>query len=325
MYTLVTGAAGFIGGHLCRSLLEDGARVVGIDNFDQPDPTGRKRLTVKQLSDYAGFRFCEADVRQLNGIAPGAVEAVVHLAARAGVRQSIQQPLQYAAINVGGTAGVLEWCWRRGVKRVVVASSSSIYGHMPLGPATEDRMPNPRSPYAASKLATEHLCRSWARQAGARVMALRFFSVYGPAQRPDQAMSRFAQALLNGEPLRIRGDGTSERDYTHVRDVVAAILAALQWADGSPGFEVVNVGSGCPVRLNWVCERMAGEFGVRQPAVMRESWHRAEALRTHADLTKARNTLGYHPRVSLADGLREFVNWSERTYGGQRIPAARAS
>ena len=321
---VVTGAAGFIGTHASAGLLAQGWHVVGVDNFDPYYPRWLKERALAPLLAHRDFRFAEADVRDpaaLERLLSGAA-AVVHLAARPGVRDSVGHAAAYRQSNVRATGSVLEACVRAGVRRVVYASSSSVYGRG-LPPFAETAaLPRPTSPYAAGKQEGEQLCGRFAERCGLRVAVLRLFSVYGPGQRPDQVLHRFAGLLRAGRPLPIFGDGRSERDYTYVGDVARAVTAALRWtaADGG-AVEVCNVGAGHPVRLDRLIALLSGALGVR-PTIAPQPVHPADAPRTCADIGRARRVLGWAPETTLEAGIVEFVRWYEVLYGREPITAA---
>ena len=265
------------------------------------------------------FRFVEADVCDLRATTPAiaGTDVLVHLAARAGVRASVTDPASYVAINVTGTQTVLDAASRAGVRRVVFASSSSVYGDAPL-PFTETWSGGTaRSPYATTKRAGEELCARSAREHGLRIAALRLFSVYGPGQRPDQAVHRFARALSTGRVITRFGDGSTSRDYTYVDDVVAGIMRSVDWtaAHGS-AYEVFNIGSGRAVELDRLIDLLARGLGVA-PCVRTGVGHPADVAHTLADLRKAGRMLGYAPRVSVDDGITAFLSWFEVAYGRQ--------
>jgi UDP-glucuronate 4-epimerase len=315
---VVTGAAGFIGSHACAALLAHGWDVVGIDNFDPYYARAIKTRSLGALADAPGFRFIEADVRDREAVEPWmrGADAVVHLAARAGVRPSVRDPVSCVTINVGGTAAVLDTMRRAGVKRLVLGSSASVYGEgVPL-PTPEDRTPLwPASPYGASKRGAEVLCTAFTPLASLRVAILRLFSVYGPRQRPDQAIFRFTEAMMGGAAVERLGDGTSARDYTHVDDVVDALRAAVTWTAGAaPACETFNVGSGRPVTLDRLIATLGAALGL-MPAVQAAPAAPADVRCTYADVAKAQRLLGFAPRVRFEDGINDFVEWFEVAYG----------
>ncbi len=321
---VVTGAAGFVGAQLCRALLDRGWQVAGVDNFDPFYPRWLKERALGPLLARPAFSFVEADARdaaELGRLLDGAASAV-HLAARAGVRDSWGRAAAYRDLNVGATGAVLEACARSGVRRVVYASSSSVYGRSRSPFRETGRLPQPASPYAASKRDGEALCRRFAQRQGMRIAVLRLFSVYGPGQRPDQALHRFARLAVEGRSLPLYGDGSSERDYTYVGDVARAMIAALQWSQGAePVAECFNVGTGRATRLDRLVALLADSLGV-SPGLEWQPPHPADAARTQADVTRARQVLGWAPQVTLEAGMAEFVHWHQAVYGYETLSAS---
>jgi len=314
----VTGAAGFIGSHICRRLLDRGDTVVGIDNFDPYYDRNVKEERLVALLDRTGFGLVEIDVRhggQLRDVLDGA-EALIHLAARPGVRPSFADPGLYLDVNAGGTVSVLEAAAAVGVSRVVFASSSSVYGDLPGGTLREDAPDlRPISPYAASKRAAELFCQVLAEPLGQTVAALRLFTVYGPAQRPDQAVARFAADLSAGRPIRLFGDGSAERDCTFVDDAVEGIVRALDWTRGRrAGCKIVNIGSGVAVTVSRLIDLVAEALEV-SPRIVEEPSALGDVRRTLADLERARTLLGYRPTVPIEQGISAFVDWFRGHYG----------
>lgn len=317
---LVTGAAGFIGAHVSRTLLGCGLPVIGLDNFDPFYDRDVKHEVIAALEDQGGFVFFEGDVRDDRVLASAldGVETVVHLAARAGVRESLVDPRPYASVNIDGTVSVLRACHRAGIRRLVFASSSSVYGDGTAAPSPEEGpCDRPASPYAATKRLGELWCRRFVRTAGFRVAVLRLFTVYGPGQRPDLAIHRFTRLLAAQRPIPQFGDGTTERDYTHVDDVVAGVLAAIEWTrDERPAFEVFNLGDSNPVRLDRVIRLIGKAVGVG-PRTEIHPRVAGDVSRTWADITKARRVLGFQPRVPVEIGIPQFVRWYEEVDGRQ--------
>lgn len=303
MKILLTGGAGFIGSHLLERLLERGDDVAIVDDFnDFYDPAIKRR----NLASRGSFRLYERDIREAaDVVAAERPDAVVHLAARAGVRPSLENPSLYESVNVGGTLALLEACRRAGVGRFLFASSSSVYGDAPV-PFREDFEPlQPVSPYGVTKLLGEHYVRIYANLHGIRATCLRFFTVYGPRQRPDMAIHTFTAALLADREIPFYGDGSTERDYTHITDILQGILAAL---DRPEPFEVYNLGESRTVSLARLVE-LLGELTGRTPRIRRLPEQPGDARRTFASIEKARARLGYDPHVPLEEGLREFVRW----------------
>lgn len=315
---LVTGAAGFIGGHCSQALTQAGYEVVGLDNFDPFYDRRIKEEAVRGLEKRQGFTFLEGDIRVPADVerALDGVTAVLHLAARAGVRPSIEQPVLYSSINVEGTTQLLEASRRAGVTRFVFGSSSSVYGDATPVPFVESAPAvDPISPYAATKRAGELICRVYWHLYGMRIAALRFFTVYGPRQRPDLAIHKFTRLVSRGQAIEQYGDGVSARDYTHVDDIVAGVLGAIRWTErDEPAFEVFNLGESRTVTLSRLIELIGGALG-RQPEVRRIAPQPGDVRQTYADITKARTLLGYDPRVAIEDGIRDFVQWYRAHYG----------
>ena len=309
MRVLVTGGAGFIGAHLCARLLERGDEVSALDSFEPFHPERLKRRAVAPLLT-RGLRLFEVDVRDAPGLTrsleEARPEAVVHLAALTGVPPSLELPAEYADVNVRGTAVVLEACRRASVRRFVLGSSSSVYGHEAQLPFRETaRIDRPSSPYAASKAAAELLARTFHDLYGGESVVLRLFSVYGPRQRPDLVIHRFARRMLAGQTIPFVGDGASRRDYTHVADIVCGILAAL---DRPLRWDVVNLGAGQSTSLDELVRLLEGALGVPARLDPRPA-QQGDMQRTQADLGHAARVLGYAPVISLPEGLRGFAEW----------------
>jgi UDP-glucuronate 4-epimerase len=317
---LVTGAAGFIGSNVCEALVAQGHEVIGVDNFDPFYPRAVKEQNIAALRRQRAFRLVEADVTRDPVPIEGAA-AVLHLAAKPGVRPSLEDPAAYMEANVTGTARVLEAARRGGVGRVVLGSSSSVYGDTTPPPFAEDAPAvAPISPYAASKRAAELLTYAYAHLYPIRVVVLRFFTVYGPRQRPDLAIHRFTDLIARGLPVRMHGDGSTERDYTYISDAVGGILAALTRTEGEGegegGFEVLNIGGGARVRLDRLIALIGAALG-REPRIERHPDQPGDVRLTAADLRRVERALGYRPRVGIEEGIRNFVRWYEETHGRQ--------
>ena len=316
---LVTGAAGFIGSHVAERLVARGDEVVGLDNFDDFYERGVKEANVAALSRQPAFRLIEGDVRDASLVA-GLVEAdtvVVHLAARAGVRPSLEQPALYASVNIEGTAVLLEAVRRAGGRRIVFGSSSSVYGDSAPVPFAEDWPALvPISPYAATKRAGELLCTAFAQLYGLRIMALRFFTVYGPRQRPDLAIHKFTRLIAEGRPVPFYGDGTTERDYTYIDDIVQGVAAAVDWtaAEGEGVVEIVNLGESRTTTLDALVGHIARAVG-REPRLERLPAQPGDVRRTCADVRKAARLLGYRPTTTVEAGIPRFVRWYEGVHG----------
>jgi len=304
MNVLVTGGAGFIGSHLVQRLLASGREVTVLDDFnDYYDPS------IKRANVAEGARLVEGDIRDAKALAAAfqtKPDAVVHLAARAGVRPSLEQPDLYASVNISGTFALLEACRRHQVRKFVFASSSSVYGDADRVPFRED-LPDPRpvSPYGVSKQAGEHAVLLYHRLHGLRTSALRFFTVYGPRQRPDMAIHKFARLILDGKEVPVFGDGTSQRDYTYVDDAVGGILGALGRDDG---FEVYNIGESRTVGLNELVALLEKSLG-KSARIKKLPDQPGDVKRTYADISKAKANLGYAPSTPIEEGIAKFCEW----------------
>ncbi len=309
---LVTGAAGFIGSHLSERLLAEGFCVVGLDSFTDYYPRRDKEANLASLraAPPEQFRFVEGDLRTLDLaalIARENIRYIFHNAGQAGVRPSWGQHFEeYVNRNILATQALLEACRNVDLARFVFASSSSVYGDAEKFPTSEDELPRPVSPYGVTKLAAEHLCLLYAKQFRLPVVALRYFSVYGPRQRPDMAFRIFIRALLGDEPLRILGDGEQTREFTYVGDIVEANLLAARAPEVSG--RVYNIGGGSQVTVNATVELLRELTGV-QPRVEYKPRAPGDHRNGAADITRAQRDLNYAPRVTLAEGLRRQVEW----------------
>lgn len=315
---LVTGAAGFIGSHLVEALVHQGDEVIGIDNFDPFYPRRMKERNMAGFVALPGFTFHELDLLDTDALRSHLTRdtVIVHLAAKAGVRPSLADPVGYARVNVTGTASVAEAARRAGVSRILFGSSSSVYGDSTPAPFREDAVAmEPVSPYAATKRGGELLLGSVAPVYGFRVASLRFFTVYGPRQRPDLAIHAFTRRMLANEPITLFGDGTQARDYTYCDDIIAGVLAALRWsADAPVGVEHFNLGGNRSVPTGAMVEEISGALGIR-PTIQWAPMQPGDVQQTSADLTKSGAVLGYAPRVPFPEGIRRFVAWFRETHG----------
>ncbi len=311
MTILVTGGAGFIGSHLCEHLLANGHRVICLDNFDHFYAPSIKEQNIAASLGHSLFNLVRGDIRDQvvlkNIFQENTVDCVVHLAAKAGVRPSIQQPLDYMDVNVNGTVTLLEAMHQAGVRRFVFGSSSSIYGNQTKIPFSEtDDVSQPISPYAASKHSGELLCHVYHHLYGMEVACLRFFTVYGPRQRPDLAIHKFTQLALSGQPIPLYGDGGTRRDYTFVADIVRGIEQVVEMP--GLGYEIINLGGGQPVTLFEMVKAVEQALG--QPlAINFLEKQPGDVEQTHADIRKANALFGYQPSISLLEGVRRFVEW----------------
>lgn len=310
---LITGGAGFIGSHLSQRLLQEGKNLAIVDSLDDFYPAELKRRNLGEIKISGDFQHFSVDIRDPEKLRDAFTtfkpDVVIHLAARGGVRPSFTQPEAYTSINVLGTTQVLEVSRRSGVQRLIFASSSSVYGHSSRAPFKEDDpITRPLSVYAATKVAGEAMAFTYSHAYRLPVVCLRLFTAYGPRQRPDLAISKFGRLILSGEEVPIFGDGSLQRDYTYVDDIVDGIVRSVQ----APGmFEVFNIGNSSPVSVDAMVTTLAAALG--KPA------HRkylpapaGEMLLTHADPTKANKILGYSPKVSFEEGIRRFAEWLKR-------------
>jgi UDP-glucuronate 4-epimerase len=315
---LVTGAAGFIGSHLVQALVTQGSEVVGLDNFDPFYPRTMKERNLAEVGSRSGFLFREQDLLDVPALrvllTPETV--IVHLAAKAGVRPSLADPVGYARANVTGTAAVLEAARQAGVSRIVFGSSSSVYGDSTPVPFREDAVAIvPVSPYAATKRAGELFLSSVAPIYGFKAASLRFFTVYGPRQRPDLAIHSFARKMAEGKTLTLFGDGTQARDYTYCDDIVAGVLAAIDWtATARVGVETFNLGGNRSIPTEAMVAEIARALGV-EPRIEWAPMQPGDVQQTAADLTKSAAVLGYAPRTPFSEGIRRFIQWFREAYG----------
>ena len=306
---LLTGGAGFIGSHVAERLLARGDRVVVLDNFNDFYDPALKRRNAAAL-EAAGAEVVTCDIRDRERVRElferGRFDALVHLAALAGVRPSVEDPLAYADVNVQGTLVLLEELRKRPQTRFVFASSSSVYGANERVPFREDdEIHHPVSPYAATKRAGELLCWTYHHLFGIQTACLRFFTVYGPRQRPEMAIAKFVRAVLAGKPIPFYGDGTTRRDYTYIDDIVQGVVAAL---DRCAGYEIYNLGESQTTSLSELVEQIGAVCG-RAPVLDRQPLQPGDVLITFADVSKARAQLGYQPTTPVAEGLRRYVAW----------------
>lgn len=310
MKVLVTGAAGFIGSHLCEALVEARHEVIGIDNFDTFYSREIKMSNLAALMDNSLFTLKEGDIRKIDEYGIDGCDVVVHLAAKAGVLPSLKSPQEYVSVNVNGTQSILEWMRAKGVKKYVFASSSSIYGNNKKIPFKEtDNVDHPISVYAATKKSCELLNHTYHQLFGIDTVNLRFFTVYGPRQRPDLAINKFMTSIQNQQPITMYGDGSSARDYTYVSDTISGILGAVDWVLKKDGvFETFNLGNHSPVALKDLIQGIEESIGTKAKIVQMEM-QPGDVDITYADIEKASKYLNYVPQVSIHEGLGRYVKW----------------
>jgi len=306
----VTGGAGFIGSNLTDKLLSEGNSVIVIDNFDNFYDRKIKENNLMNALSYNNFKLIEGDIRDKNILAKifseNKIDIVFQLAAKVGVRPSIKEPELFFEVNVNGTLNILEAMKRYGVKKLIFASSSSIYGNNKKVPFSEkDNVDLPISPYAATKKACELLNYTYHHLYGFNIYNLRFFTVYGPRQRPDLAIHKFAQLILTGEPIPVFGNGNTSRDYTYIDDIIQGIMSAIKKVKG---YEIINIGESKTITLSnliAIIENTVGEKAI----VNRLPIQPGDVEKTFADISKAKQLLGYNPKTNIEDGIKKFVEW----------------
>ena len=310
---LITGGAGFIGSNLIRRLLSvpGEARVTCVDNFDPFYPRSMKEFNLSTFRDNPDFKLIEADLAEtsadnLNRMLPDGIDVIVHLAAKAGVRPSILDPLAYQRANVIGLQNLLDFARTRGIEQFVFSSSSSVYGINDHYPWKEDEQLMPISPYAMTKLAGEMLGHVYHKLYGIRFIALRFFTVYGPGQRPDLAIHKFTKAIIDGAPITVFGDGSTSRDYTFVNDTVQGIIGGINYKES--GFEIINLGNNYTVSLSELISGIEKVTG-KEAIIKRMPEQPGDVPRTFADISRAKKLLGYDPQTSIDEGLKLFYDW----------------
>ena len=309
-HILVTGGAGFIGSHLVEALLEINYRITVIDNFDTFYDRAIKTKNTQSFINHSNCTFLEADICDENiyeTLSQNKIDCIVHLAAKAGVRPSIEKPLDYEHVNIRGTQLLLEFARKNDIKKFVMASSSSVYGINQNFPWSEsDYVLKPISPYAATKLSTEFIGSVYCELYDINFCALRFFTVYGPRQRPDLAIHKFIKKLLNNEPIDVYGDGDTLRDYTYVDDIVQGIIGAINY--NKTKYEIFNLGNSDCISLNELLTCIEKEFG-KKFIINRMPQQPGDAPKTFADISKAKEHLGYNPQIKITEGISKFKGW----------------
>jgi UDP-glucuronate 4-epimerase len=312
---LITGGAGFIGSHLVDRLLGRSlARVVVIDNFDRFYDPQIKRGNIAAHLSHPAYRLAEIDICDYPALerlfAEEPFDVIVHLAAKAGVRPSVIDPRSYQEVNSGGTMNLIDMAQRHGIKKFIYGSTSSIYGPHATPPFREDATLAPISPYAASKAAGELIAHTYSYLYDIQSICLRFFTVYGPRQRPDLAIHKFAHLITNNRPIPVYGDGNMERDFTYIDDIVQGVMAAIDY-DASP-FEIINLGESQTVTVNRMISLLEDALG-QKAIIDRQPPQAGDLPRTHADISKARRLLDYRPSTPIEAGIKKFADWFRRT------------
>ena len=308
-HVLITGGAGFIGSRLIEALLNNGnIKITCIDNFDDFYSRRQKEWNIKAFKNNERFKLIEGDIREAASFHKigNDVDTIVHLAAKAGVRPSIKNPVLYQDVNIRGTQMLLEYANLRSVKQFIFASSSSVYGINKNVPWHEDEKLFPISPYASTKLSGEMLGHVYSHLYGIQFLSLRFFTVYGPSQRPDLAIHKFFKSIINDQLIPVYGDGSSSRDYTFVGDTIKGIMAAMDYDRSA--FEIINLGNNKTVKLMELIRAIENVCG-KKAIIDWQSEQPGDVPRTYADITKAKELLGYNPSTELGEGLELFYNW----------------
>ena len=311
---LVTGGAGFIGSSLVKQLLKQGNKVIAIDNFCDFYDTKIKEKNVKELLEDTNFKLYRADIRDreaLNKIfSKHNIDIVMHLAAMAGVRPSIENPVLYQEVNCMGTQNILEEMKAHNIKNLVMSSSSSVYGNCKEVPFREDMVVDfAISPYAATKKANEVMAHVYHKLFDMNVIMLRFFTVYGPKQRPDLAINKFTRLMLDGKTIPMFGDGTTSRDYTYIDDIVDGIIKSCNYVlENKDVYEILNLGNSSPVSLKEMILTIGNALGI-EPKIEQLPMQPGDVERTYADVSKAKKLIGYEPKTTFEEGIKNFVEW----------------
>lgn len=307
---MVTGAAGFIGSHVCEALIKEKKQVIGIDNFNDYYSPKIKESNIEVLKQHNSFTLYKEDIKNIDSLKKifkdNKIEKIIHLAARVGVRPSISMPDIYIKDNIQGTLNMLESAKENGIKNFVFGSSSSVYGSNKKIPFSEDDEVNKQiSPYGFTKRSCELLCNTYCNLYGINIACLRFFTVYGPRGRPDMAIYKFTKMINEGKEIEVYGNGTSSRDYTYVSDIVRGILLAL---GKNKGFDIINLGDNSPVMLKDVISSIEKNLGKKAKIKMVEK-QRGDMEVTYADISKAKNLLQWSPKINFDEGIKNFTEW----------------
>lgn len=311
MQILITGGAGFIGSTLADKLLKENNEIVILDNFNDYYNPQLKESNVKNNLDNPNYKLYRGDIcdkELVNKIfEENKIEKVVHIAARAGVRPSLENPLSYVQTNIYGTTVILEQMQKHNCKKLIFASSSSVYGNCTADKFSEDlKVTEPISPYAATKSSCEQIIYTFSKLYDINAVCLRFFTVFGPRQRPDLAIRKFIELIEKDEPIPVYGDGTTMRDYTFIDDIVEGICSALEY--NKTPYEIINLGGGSPVTLNQMIETIETEMG-KKAVINRLPMQAGDVNKTVSDITKAQKLLGYNPKTTFSEGIRKFLDW----------------
>jgi UDP-glucuronate 4-epimerase len=322
---LVTGGAGFIGSHLCKALLKNNHRVIIIDNFNDFYEVSIKKRNIEELKEmmldedlgFNALSVVTGDIREIKTLSRlfefENIDIVVHLAAMAGVRPSIENPLLYNDVNINGTLNLLEMCKNHKVDKFIFASSSSVYGNNEKVPFSEtDNVDYPISPYAATKKAGELLCHTYHKLYDMDMACLRFFTVYGPGQRPDLAIHKFTKLIVDEKEVPFFGDGSTQRDYTYIDDIIDGVTKAITWVCSGKGkYEIFNLGESNTITLKQMVETLEQAIG-KKAKLKKMPMQLGDVNRTFADVSKAKAMLGYNPKMEFSEGIKRFMEWYKR-------------
>ena len=310
---VITGVGGFIGSHLGEKLVNDGHQVVGIDNFDPFYSKTIKQNNLINLTKNKNFQFYQIDTRTedfMLALSNLDVDIIIHLSARAGVRPSLQFPQSYVHHDIEATVNILETARKLDIDKLVFGSSSSVYGNLPDLPYNEEmKLDSPISPYAAAKLSCELFNHVFFSQYGISITSLRFFTVYGPRQRPEMGIHKFTRLISSDQTIEMYGDGTSSRDYTYVDDVIEGVVSATQKV---AGYSIYNLGNEHAIKLKDLIDLIGNVLG-KTPKIIQKSMQPGDVNHTLADISKAKTHLNYQPRISIEEGVRKFINWYKNT------------
>ncbi|HBG49621.1 MAG TPA: epimerase [Cyanobacteria bacterium UBA9971] len=312
---LITGGAGFIGSHLADMLIKDN-KVICLDDFNDFYSPDIKRNNVKKHLNNSNYKLYEYDIVDYENIKKifeeNKIDCIIHLAARAGIRPSLTDPILYTKTNIVGTINLLDLAKDYKINKFIMGSSSSVYGERTDDPFNEEMIINkPISPYAATKASNEQMCYTYSRLYGINIVCLRFFTVYGPRQRPDLAIHKFARLIDGGKPIPVFGDGTTKRDYTFIDDILAGIINSIEY--NKTPYEIINLGESQTVELNYLIELLEKEIG-KKAIIERKPLQPGDVPITYADISKARNLLNYNPETKIEKGLKLFIEWFNAYY-----------
>jgi len=311
---LVTGAAGFIGSSLVDKLLLNNYKVIGIDNFSNNYSKQLKQQNIKEALLNSNYTFYTSDIENIKELdkifSENKIDKIVHLAAKAGVRQSIEQPIDYIKTNIIGTVNILEMMKKYNIKHMSMASSSSVYGNCKANKFSENlNTREPISPYAATKATDEQICYTYHYLYDLNIYMLRFFTVYGPRQRPALVINIFADNIINNKPIDVYGDGSSERDYTYIDDITDGIISSLTY--NKTGYEIFNLGSDNPIKLNDMIMLLEKNIG-KKAKINKLPMPLGDIYKTNADISKAKQLLQYTPKTSFEEGIKKFITWKNK-------------